>query len=92
MRAYARGDEGRLGSLELRYALNNALGFSVFHDTGRTSVKAKPYQHAPNTLKRSGTGLGMQGGCVGFDWRGSEATTGEPDKSLRAWKRAGRRF
>ena len=102
VRAYASGeasgDEGWLANLELRYALNNMVGFSVFHDTGRTSVNAKPYQDAANTLKRSGSGVGVQGDYGSFDWRvifawrGSEEATGEPDKKLRVWAQAGWRF
>jgi hemolysin activation/secretion protein len=102
VRAYASGeasgDEGWLASLELRYAMTDWLRASVFHDTGKVKVNAKPYQDAPNTARRSGTGLGLQGGLGDFDWqltlawRGSEEGKAEPDKKLRAWAQAGWRF
>lgn len=102
VRAYASGeasgDEGWLGSLELRYGIVDNLSASVFHDFGRVSVNAKPYLDGSNTLKRSGTGFGFQGFLSGFDWRllfawrGSEEATGEPDKKLRVWAQVGWRF
>jgi hemolysin activation/secretion protein len=102
VRAYASGeasgDEGWLGSLELRYGLSEHIAASLFHDVGRVSVNAKPYLNGENTLKRSGTGFGLQGGYGSFDlrlifaWRGSEVGTAEKDKSMRVWAVAGRRF
>ena len=102
VRAYASGeasgDEGWLGSLELRYGIMPSLNASVFHDFGRVSVNAKPYLDGSNTIKRSGTGFGLQGFYNSFDWRlifawrGSEEATGEPDKKLRVWAQAGWRF
>lgn len=102
VRAYASGeasgDEGWLVSLELRYAITEWLRASVFHDTGKVKVNAKPYQDGPNTAKRSGTGLGLQGGWGDVDWsltlawRGSQEGKAEPDKKMRAWVQAGWRF
>jgi hemolysin activation/secretion protein len=102
VRAYASGeasgDEGWLGSLELRYGITDSLAASVFHDFGRVSINAKPYLDGSNTLKRSGTGFGLQGGVGSFDWRlifawrGSELGTAEADKRFRVWAQAGWRF
>jgi hemolysin activation/secretion protein len=102
VRAYASGeasgDDGWLASLELRYAITDWLRASVFHDTGKVTINARPYQDAPNSARRSGTGLGLQGGWGDFDWqltlawRGSEEGKAEPDKKLRAWAQAGWRF
>lgn len=102
VRAYASGeasgDEGWLASLELRYAVADGLQASVFHDSGKVTVNAKPYQDAPNTAKRSGTGLGLRGGVGAFEWnvtlawRGAEEGKAEPDRKIRAWAQAGWRF
>jgi len=102
VRAYASGeasgDEGWLASLELRYAITNWLSASVFHDAGQTTVNVRPYLASPNTLKRSGTGFGLQGNHGAIDWsltlawRGSEEGTAEADKNLRVWAQAGWRF
>jgi len=65
---------------------------------GQVSVNAKPYLDGSNTLKRSGTGLGLQGAYGSLDWRlvfawrGSEVGTAENDKKMRVWAQAGWRF
>ena len=102
VRAYAcgeaSGDEGWLGSLELRHGITSSLAASVFPDFGRVSINAKPYLDGSNTQKRSGTGFGPQGGIGSLDWRlifawrGSELGTAEADKRLRVWAQAGWRF
>lgn len=102
VRAYASGeasgDEGWLASLELRYGITPTLSASIFHDAGRTTVNARPYLDSPNTLKRSGTGVGLQGNYSAIDWslifawRGSQEGTAEADKKLRVWAQAGWRF
>lgn len=102
VRAYASGeasgDKGWLASLELRYAITHWLSAGVFHDAGHTKVNARPYLDSPNTLKRSGTGVGLQGNYDAIDWsltlawRGSQEGTAEADKKLRVWAQAGWRF
>ena len=102
VRAYASGeatgDKGWLASLELRYAINPQVSASVFYDAGQVTVNAKPYLASPNTLRRSGTGLGLAGSYGAFDWqaamawRGGDAGTAEPDRQTRFWVQAGWRF
>jgi hemolysin activation/secretion protein len=95
----ASGDEGWLASLELRYAITDWMGASLFHDRGRVKVNAKPYLEGGNVERRHGTGLGLHG-RVGDDWdwqltaawRGSEEATAEPDKKIRVWASVGWRF
>lgn len=102
VRAYASGeatgDKGWLASLELRYAISPQVSASVFYDAGQVTVNAKPYLASPNTLRRSGTGLGLAGSYGAFDWqaamawRGGDAGTAEPDRQTRFWVQAGWRF
>ena len=102
VRAYASGeatgDKGWLASLELRYAISPQVSASVFYDAGQVTVNAKPYLATPNTLRRSGTGLGLAGSYGAFDWqaamawRGGDAGTAEPDRQTRFWVQAGWRF
>lgn len=94
----ALGDKGWLGSVELRYAFSPSIVGSVFHDHGEVSVNARPYLSTPNTLRRSGNGLGLTGSYGSFDWRASvawrdgKAGTAEPDRLPRLWAQAGWRF
>lgn len=102
VRAYssgeASGDEGWLSSVELRYGFAEGWSASVFHDAGMVKVNDRPYLSTPNTLRRSGTGLGLQGSKGALDWqltlawRGSERSQAEPDKNMRIWAQAGWRF
>ena len=91
VRAYASGeavvDDGRFGSLELRYAqdyLGGSLLWSLFHDQAQGRINVSPLPGATgNDVRLSGSGLGLQwnGGDYGVSaslaWRSSRVPTAE---------------
>lgn len=103
VRAYpqgeASGDHGLLGSLELRYALDNDWQLSGFVDTGRVRFQHRPWSPGENGRSLSGAGVGLQRN--GTDWSletalawkvsGSHATS-VPDRSPRLWVKAQKYF
>lgn len=90
VRAYAPGeamvDDGRIGTIELRYALDylgGTLAWALFHDRGWGSYSASPLAAAGNAARLSGSGVGLRWGAGEFwvsaslAWRGSHVPTAE---------------
>lgn len=102
VRAYpsgeASGDNGWLGSLELRCSISNSMVASVFYDAGAVQINSNPYLTTSNERTISGSGIGLSGTHVGVDWRVMMAwrdtgpSTSEADKSPRLWAQASLRF
>lgn len=103
VRAYpqgeASGDQGLLGTLELRYALDSAWQLSGFVDAGRVRFQHRPWSPGDNQRSLGGAGVGLQ--RHGPDWSletalawkvsGSKATSG-PDRSPTLWVKVQRYF
>jgi hemolysin activation/secretion protein len=91
VRAYTTGeavvDDGRIGSLELRYAqdyLGGSLLWSLFFDQALGRINASPLANAGgNDVRLAGSGLGLQwtGGDFGVSaslaWRSGRVPTAE---------------
>jgi hemolysin activation/secretion protein len=102
VRAYptgeASGDTGWLATMALRYALAPQLNLSVFHDAGSVSVNARPYLGTGNVRNLSGSGLGLAGRFLAFEWalslawRHGAAPLTEPDRAPRLWAQGSWRF
>lgn len=97
------GDEGWLLQLEIRYQLGGFAPY-VFHDSGSTTIYARPAGITPavtnNRRSLSGQGVGLRyaAGAVTADvaiaWRdrGGAATSDSLDRAPRAWATIGYRF
>jgi len=103
VRAYpqgeASGDQGLLGTLELRYALDGNWQLSGFVDAGKVKFQHRPWNAASNHRSLHGAGIGLQRN--GADWSmetslawrvASSAATSAPDKRPRLWVKAQKHF
>ncbi len=96
VRAYpqgeASGDQGWLGSVELRYAFAPAWHVGAFVDHGNIAFNKKPWAAGDNHRNLSATGLTLGWAQYGWQlsgvlaWRlGSEKPQSDSDQNLRAW-------
>lgn len=102
VRAYpegeAPGDEGWIGTAELRYQLIPKLQLVAFYDIGSIKINHNPYIAQPNNRRLSGQGIGANttwgpfGLKASLAWRGSEVPTSDSDRSPRVWVQAGYAF
>ena len=108
VRAYpvgeAAGDQGALGTLELRYALPRLLGATpsivLFVDAGRTRINKEPFTSGTNSRSLGAAGLGFTfAKASDFSLRAylagktsDEAATSDTDRSSRAWLQAAKFF
>jgi len=103
VRAYpqgeACGDEGMLGSIELRYALNETWQLSSFVDHGNVLLNKKPWTADHNRRNLSGAGLGIS--WASQNWQmsaitarkiGSTEAQSDDDRALRFWAQVTRYF
>ena len=103
VRAYPEGegygDEGYIATVEGRYLLPGfAPGFPGrvqligFFDTGSVRLEENPYVAGPNTLTRSGAGVGATWAAnnnfqikASYAWRLTGPATSAPDRSGQFW-------
>lgn len=103
VRAYpqgeAAGDEGWLGSVELRYSLNTYWQLAGFVDHGQVRMNKRPWQAGRNHRSLSGAGVGInwsQGGWsarTALAWRlGNAEAESAKRRSPQLWLTAMRAF
>jgi hemolysin activation/secretion protein len=108
VRAYplgeAAGDQGALGTLELRYALPGWGGATpsvvLFADYGEVRINKKPFFPGRNERALGAAGIGLTlAKAGGFSLRAylagkttDEAATSDTDRSSRAWLQAAKYF
>ncbi|AXI02883.1 ShlB/FhaC/HecB family hemolysin secretion/activation protein [Aquirhabdus parva] len=96
IRAYpegeAPGDQGWIGTAELRYRLNSELQLTSFYDAGTIQANHFPYINQNNNRHLSGFGVGANSNWGPFNlkanlaWRGNSSTpTSDTDRSPRIW-------
>lgn len=103
VRAYPQGevsgDQGWLGSAELRWRLAPAWQAQLFYDEGKVRINQAPWSSGNNERRLAAWGLGLGWQDAGWAlrgtlaWRaGTDAVISEPDRSPRAWVQAARYF
>ena len=92
-------DEGLIGQLQLRYAINPNASIYGFYDVGSGSLSAKPYlKGVKNSTYIQGGGVGVDADYKGFNfsgkvaWHGHESDNVEANKNPQFWIKAGYRF
>ena len=96
IRAYpegeATGDQGWLGSVELRYRAMQNLQLLGFYDAGGVEVNRNPYIKRKNGMHLSGSGIGANVNWRAFSlktsvaWRaGSPVPISDTDRNPRVW-------
>ncbi|MFT7723087.1 MAG: POTRA domain-containing protein [Roseateles sp.] len=99
VRAYPQGegagDDGWLGSVELRQAIAGVAQASVFYDQGHVRYQNKPYATGVSGQTLKGYGVGLAGLWRDFNvravlaWRDAAKSLTAPDRSPRLWVSAG---
>lgn len=93
------GDKGWLARLEVRYSVGPYTPY-VFHDAGKVTVNAEPWQAGDNERSLGGAGLGAryQEGAISADlslaWRtrGDAPQSDTQDQRPRVWLNVGYKF
>jgi len=94
----ASGDQGWLGSMELRYSWAPAWYTGVFLDHGQVSINKNPWSNADNRRSLSATGLTLGWAEYGWHlnavaaWRLSSESHSDTDKKPRFWMQLTKSF
>lgn len=94
----ASGDQGWLGSMELRYAFAPAWHVGAFMDYGRVTINKKPWAAGENHRSLSATGLSLGWAQYGWQlnavaaWRLNAEPRSDSDQKPRVWVQLVRHF
>ena len=87
----ASGDQGWMGSMELRYAFAPAWHVGAFVDHGRVTANKKPWAEGDNHRDLSATGLSLGWARYGWQlsavaaWRLGSEPQSDSDRKPRVW-------
>lgn len=87
----ASGDQGWMGSMELRYAFAPAWHVGAFVDYGRVTLNKKPWAAGDNHRSLSATGLSLGWAQYGWQlsavaaWRLNSEPRSDSDRKPRVW-------
>jgi hemolysin activation/secretion protein len=94
----ASGDQGWLGSMELRYSWAPPWHTGVFVDHGQVTINKNPWSSADNRRSLGATGLTLGWAQYGWQfnavaaWRLSSGSRSDTDKKPRFWMQLTKSF